>query len=206
MNVKCGINNHILFTTNGVDMEELKVKTWICSDHHFNHKNIIKYQPLQRGGFNSIDEMNDEIIRRHNSVVSPTDIVWFLGDISFGGSKKLVPLIERMNGIKHFVLGNHDGVFKSESVRNQFESIQKYKELKFNDIMLILFHFPIRSWNGGDGGAIHFYGHLHSDIPTQYGRSFEICIDGNDLYPYDLELLVDRVKNFDIIGRTGRSG
>ena len=36
-------------------------------------------------GFNSVDEMNEETIRRFNEVVNPEDTVYILGDIALGG-------------------------------------------------------------------------------------------------------------------------
>lgn len=47
-------------------------KVYFGSDYHFYHQNILKYQPKDRP-FNSIEEMNDEIIKRHNSVIKSTD-------------------------------------------------------------------------------------------------------------------------------------
>jgi len=97
--------------------------SWICSDHHFFHKNIIKYQPLSRGHLTDINAMNEELIEKHNSLVSPEDTCYFLGDLAFGGSKKMLPLLQRMNGIKHYIMGNHCGLFKSSSIRNEFATV-----------------------------------------------------------------------------------
>jgi len=68
-----------------------------------------------------------------------------------------------------------------------------------------MFHFPIRHWNLEENGSVHFFGHLHSDIPRQWGRSYEVCVGGNELYPYHLPTLVDKLKNSDIIGRENRT-
>lgn len=181
-----------------------KPTSWISSDHHLFHKNIIKYQPLSRGHLTSVDEMNEEIIAKHNEKVAFDDTCYFLGDLAFGGSKKLLPLLRRMNGIKHYVMGNHCGCFKSSSIRAEFETVQKYLEVRVNDTFVIMFHFPIRHWNLEENGSVHFFGHLHSDIPAQYGKSFEVCIDGNNLYPYHLPTLIDEVNEEQVIGRPDR--
>ena len=52
---------------------------FFTSDHHFYHSNIIKY--CQRP-FHSVEEMNEEMIRRWNSVVGVDDTVYYLGDFS----------------------------------------------------------------------------------------------------------------------------
>lgn len=79
-------------------------KIYAISDHHFYHCNIIKYG---RDYFDNIEQMNDYIIRSHNATISPDDIVIFLGDFSFKRSE-IKPLLERLNGHKFLVLGNHD--------------------------------------------------------------------------------------------------
>lgn len=178
--------------------------SWICSDHHINHKNIIKYQPLSRGHLNSIDEMNAELVAKHNEYVKPDDDVYMVGDLAFGGSKKLLPVLQQMNGNKHYIMGNHCGVFKSASIRNEFVSVQKYLELRIHDTFVIMFHFPIRHWNLEENGSVHFFGHLHSDVPKQYGKSYEVCVDGNNLYPYHLPTLIDYMNLKDAVGRPDR--
>lgn len=58
--------------------------------------------------FGSLEEMNEQLIENHNSVVAPLDHVIILGDVVMGKRGESLPLIERMNGRKTLVLGNHD--------------------------------------------------------------------------------------------------
>ena len=53
-------------------------KIFITSDWHLNHS-----QPFiwQARGFNSVEEMNSELIRRHNKLVTADDDVYVLGDL-----------------------------------------------------------------------------------------------------------------------------
>jgi calcineurin-like phosphoesterase family protein len=82
---------------------------FFTSDHHFDHANIIKYCNRP---FLSVDEMNEEIVKRWNQVVDANDTVYYLGDFSLGkGSvEKFVP---RLNGEKYLVMGNHDACTSS---------------------------------------------------------------------------------------------
>jgi calcineurin-like phosphoesterase family protein len=80
--------------------------TWFTSDLHFNHVNIMKYGRNEH--FDSLEEMNEMIVENHNSVVAPLDHVIVFGDVVMGKRAEGLPFIERMNGRKTLILGNHD--------------------------------------------------------------------------------------------------
>ncbi len=76
---------------------------WFTSDTHFAHRNVIEFC---KRPFASIEEMDEEIIRRWNERVEPGDRVYHLGDFAFGDHD---PYLSRLNGMKNLVIGNHDG-------------------------------------------------------------------------------------------------
>jgi len=83
---------------------------WWTSDYHFSHANIIKYCGRP---FETVEEMNETIIRKHNERVKPDDTVFFLGDFIFkggneGGVEKYRQFEKRLNGKYIFIKGNHD--------------------------------------------------------------------------------------------------
>lgn len=82
--------------------------TWHTSDWHIGHDRI---RFLANRPFSSVEEMNEEIIRRHNSVVSPVDVVYVHGDVCLGKITETLPLVDRMNGYKILIPGNHDRVW-----------------------------------------------------------------------------------------------
>ncbi len=81
---------------------------WFSSDYHFYHTNILKYCNRP---FETVDEMNEEIIKRHNELVSPHDFVFFLGDLTF--KRGTGELLNRMNGVFTYIYGNHDKNIRS---------------------------------------------------------------------------------------------
>lgn len=78
---------------------------WFTADLHLGHAKICE---MTGRPFASVPEMNEALIQNHNSVVKPDDIVWFLGDVAMGQITGSLPLVDRMNGRKLLVLGNHD--------------------------------------------------------------------------------------------------
>jgi calcineurin-like phosphoesterase family protein len=77
------------------------------SDTHWNHKNIIAYTS-RIDIFTNVNEMNEEMIRRWNSVTAVDDIVYHLGDFAFGSQEVVKKIVSRLNGRIRLILGNHD--------------------------------------------------------------------------------------------------
>ena len=90
---------------------------WFVSDLHFGHRNVISYC---KRPFNSVEEMDVNIIKQWNSQVRSDDVVYFLGD--FGISKRKCldeSLVGSLNGKKIMILGNHDyGFSRLQTGRN----------------------------------------------------------------------------------------
>ena len=83
-------------------------KKFFSSDWHLYHQNIIKYVSRP---FKTTRDMNESIIQRHNNVVGKEDEFWMLGDLCVASPEyvgKISKIVNKMNGRKHIVLGNHD--------------------------------------------------------------------------------------------------
>jgi calcineurin-like phosphoesterase family protein len=72
------------------------------ADLHLGHENMAK-----KRGFSSAAEHDEHIIKMWNSVVAKRDLTYILGDVTMETSK-YYPLLDRLNGRKKVVLGNHD--------------------------------------------------------------------------------------------------
>ena len=146
---------------------------FFISDLHIGHKNVIKFD---KRPFKDIDEMHVELIKRWNSVVEPEDIVYFLGDLSFGRSELTKWFTYSLNGKIYAIAGNHDKI-KDLKGLGRFEDVHEYGteiDIKDEDALesrgsggyqkIILSHYPILSWNKSHYGSIHLHGHTHGSL------------------------------------------
>lgn len=136
---------------------------YFASDHHFGHHNIVSFCARP---FASTAEMNEGLIERHNARVTDDDEVYFLGDVSFGNPKLVIP---RLRGRKHLIIGNHDWDRKNQLHACPFQWIKDVHLLKFDGVEVWLSHYPHLSWPGSRtsadrAGSWHLHGHTHGTL------------------------------------------
>ena len=174
------------------------MQTWITSDLHLSHANILKYCPESRK-FKDKDHMNECIIEIWNATVAPEDTVYLLGDVAFCGPDKALQYLRRLNGTIHLITGNHDRkALKSKPFRNFFASVQDYLELTVEGTKVVLFHYPIHSWNGMYRGSICLHGHCHGNKTGIHGRIKDVGMDTNNCNLYNLDRLVKKMLEVDL--------
>lgn len=165
------------------------MKTWIISDTHFNHANIIKYADRP---FTTKEEMNEELVRRWNETVAPDDVVYHLGDVVFGGKNIKEGILKRLNGYKILRLGNHDDRTTVNQWRSYFDEVYK------DDILLedlALSHYPLNdeemtklSALGLIKGNVH--GHVHNDNGDLDQTKYKcVSVEQTDYRPIDFDLI-----------------
>lgn len=151
------------------------MKVWFTSDLHFGHKAVIKYG---RRPFADVDSMDEYIIHRWNSVVDEKDHVYLLGDVSFRKKTETIRILRRLHGTIFLIKGNHDKL--KGDVLKRFAWVKDYHMLKLAeyglDHMIVLCHYPLRSWDRMHYGIWHAHGHSHGNIPP-YGKSIDVGID-----------------------------
>lgn len=149
------------------------MKTFLIGDTHFWHNNIITFKrnagsPLR--DFSCVEEMNEHIIEKWNSVVGPNDKVYHLGDVAFKNSNSVTSIFPRLNGTKVLIKGNHD-ILKPSVYLQFFKDIRAYHQLD----KILLAHIPVHPeslsrWKG------QIHGHVHSNSladPRYYNVSVE---------------------------------
>ena len=145
------------------------MNTWITSDLHFGHKNIMKFCPESRARFkDDVDYMNEMMIKEWNELIDPNDLTYILGDFAFCNAQKATEIARRLNGTKILVEGNHDRKALNDiSFRKCFKEVHKYLDINYDGTKIILSHFPFLEWDQMHRGSLHFFGHLHGGKTNQ---------------------------------------
>lgn len=158
-------------------------KIWFSADLHFGHKNILKFNPDTRP-WKSVHEMDEALIEQWNKDVSDDDLVFILGDLSFDNVTNTNIILNRLNGSKVLVIGNHDHAnMKDLGFRNKFLmtrdvlNVNLISPLTNKPQKVVMFHFPVFEWDQMHRGAYHLHGHVHGKPTGVPGRIMDVGYD-----------------------------
>ena len=164
------------------------MNVFFTSDTHFGDHRVLSFRPRP---FSSTSEMNEALIKRWNARVTSGDEVWHLGDFAseVTVAQRLLP---RLNGRKHLVTGNID----SRGLRelDSWASVRAYNELTVDGTMLVLCHYPFRTWNRMHRGSVNLHGHSHGRL-APLKRQFDVGVDAHDFQPVLLSELLNNPSN-----------
>ncbi len=148
---------------------------FFIGDTHFAHGNILTFKradgaPLR--DFASIEEHDEHLVAQWNSVVTASDKVYHLGDVAI--NKKGLPILDRLNGHKRLIRGNHD-IYDTSEYLKYFDEI--YGSRVIDNI--IFTHIPIHVDSIARFRA-NVHGHLHSNLVMRtYKESGSILLEDN---------------------------
>lgn len=181
---------------------------FLTSDTHFGHMGVCKF--MQNDGVTKLrpwdnpEDMDEEMVKRWNSVVKPGDKVYHLGDVVI--NRKALKILRRLNGDKVLIKGNHD-IFKLEDYTPYFRDIRGYHVMNG----CILSHIPVHESNLGRFGT-NIHGHLHSNRVMMHDvvdhknghvsyngmkidpRYHCVCVEQTDFTPILFEDVLKRIK------------
>lgn len=168
---------------------------FLTSDPHYWHRNITTFindDGTKMRPWDDVEEMNEALVANHNSVVKPTDKVYFLGDIAF--KSKYLEILHRLNGKKVLIKGNHDNL-KLKDYLPYFYDIRSCHPMD----NFLLTHIPIHPsslsrWKG------NIHGHLHSYRVKKEDGSIDerylcVSVEQTDFKPISFE---DAKKRFNL--------
>ena len=162
---------------------------WISSDHHYFHRNIIRFAGRPHAG---VDEMNQDMLDKHNEVVLENDISILGGDIGFGPIEATNEILAQMNDYKILIIGNHDwehkkAVVKKYAVDEMYMSYFIEVPDAFDNQVLIT-HAPFIATDMLTNDRLcNIYGHIH-EKKIDHPRYINMCVEHQDYRP---RLLVD---------------
>jgi len=152
------------------------------ADTHCYHGNIIKYccRP-----FFDVIEMNETIIANWNRKVQEKDNVYILGDFAICSGDMANELLDRLKGKKYLIRGNHDPYLTHKNFDpSKFEWIKDYAKISDHNRTIVLFHYPIDTWEKKHHGAIHLHGHTHNGEKVSVeGMIYNVGVDVNGFKP-----------------------
>ena len=147
-----------------------KYRTWVYSDPHFSHANILKFagyngdrlRPLW--DVDDIEGMNKDLITWYNELVSDEDRVYILGDVAFN-ARQLNEAVSCLKGRKVLVPGNHEPR-KMRKYFDQFDDVRGYVQGK----NFVMSHVPIHP-DSLDRWGLNIHGHLYDEAVRRDGHT-----------------------------------
>lgn len=197
-------------------MDKIKIqideneKIWFTSDLHFEHKNILKFcnRPYE-----TIKDMNIDLINRWNSVVGDDDIAFILGDVMWFDSRtECKKTLEKLRGKEiHIIPGNHDTIKSFEYLSDRFiihdSCVTCYITTATGINELFLCHFPMATWPHWENNTIHLFGHIHSgplssnavdnpgdDLILKDGKCYDVGADNNNYTPIEIRDIYSKLN------------
>jgi calcineurin-like phosphoesterase family protein len=182
---------------------------FLVSDTHFGHAGVCRFTlpedpTVKLRPWTNPDEMDEAMVKAWNERVRPNDKVYHLGDVVI--NRKALPILERLNGDKVLIRGNHD-IFPDADYSKYFRSLRGYHVMNG----MILSHIPIHEESLGRFG-VNIHGHLHASrvmktVQTTHEfvtkgvrqwidpRYHCVCVEQlPDFAPILLEDVIERIK------------
>lgn len=172
-------------------------KTWVYSDPHYYHNNIVKFENFDGTPVRPWDDatvMTDEMIEWYNELVDEGDRVYILGDVAFSATH-MRNSVSRLKGRKALVKGNHDPNNHRGMYQELFDDIRGYVIMKG----VVMSHIPIHPHCMGRW-QLNIHGHLHNNTikvkenwATEDDRYYNACVERTNFRPKLLdEILHER--------------
>lgn len=173
---------------------------FLTSDLHLGHdKDFV----VQARGFETVEEMSTEIIRRWNERVYPDDDVYVLGDLTLGDVEEGIRLIAKLNGYLHIMRGNHDTDKKVERYLElpNVVSIQYADVLKYGKAVFWMGHYPTITANYDDDKpwakhVVCLFGHTHQEQPFYNNNPYmyNVGMDAHNCTPITIDEIIADIR------------
>lgn len=136
--------------------------------------------------FETVEEMEEELIKRNNKLVKSSDVVFHLGNFSSEDKKKTHEIIRRLKGKHVFLRGGNDRWMK----KNFYLYEIKVEKLSNND-KVVLCSYPLRNWPLSHFNSYHVYANRYIKNEKFFGKTMNVSVECNDYYPFSEEEIID---------------
>lgn len=184
-------------------------KIFFTSDQHFDHTNIIRFCNRP---FKSVEEMNETLIDNWNKKVPEDGIVFILGDFCFGGFPVWESILNRLNGKKYLIKGNHDmkqNIQNEDRLNKMFEWVGFQMLIEVGNRKVYLNHYPFLCYGGsyrvGNGAVYQLFGHVHSGpnnsgldanrLAYLFPYQYDVGVDNNNYTPISWQEVEEKITN-----------
>lgn len=170
---------------------------YIISDTHFNHSRILEFTD-EKGKkireFQDVHEMNEKMIYEWNSTVRDNDHVIHLGDVIFGNPDEYHHILNRLNGQKSLILGNHD--YDASYFKDHFKTIRSSLRFEIDDMTLFFSHYPTvkECFIYDDKKTFNIHGHIHEKKMNDPVYE-NMCVEHLQYRPLNIDILLDYLKH-----------
>ncbi len=164
---------------------------FFTSDTHFGDTRILR---SAKRPFRTIAEHDAALLANWQATVMPADEIWHLGDVAPGySSTALDVLMAQLPGTKHLITGNNDD--ETTRIHPGWASVHDYRELIEDEVLCILCHYALRTWNKIGKGSLDLHGHSHAMLKP-LTRQFDVGVDAWDYTPRTLAFMREARKRW----------
>lgn len=142
---------------------------YYIADLHLGHENIIR---LQGRPFESVEEMDEALVRNWNVTVKGCDTVYIAGDLIYKSAEPEKYLSE-LKGKKVLIKGNHDeGWLKKADPEKYFVKVVDIAVENIENRVVTMCHYPMLEWKnsrkeGSKKLGFLVHGHIHARTDTE---------------------------------------
>ncbi len=189
----------------------MRKKIFSTADWHCYSDSILK---LANRPFDNMEHQIRVLINNYNAIVPPNGVCYFLGDMGDNKGGQLKAVMDKLNGTKILIKGNHDRN-PSSSYMAGFDVVLQSASLMIAKELITLSHYPLLgvfredvsgmknavltdNWYGEsrhisyaihDNGQKHLHGHTHldgSETKVKTLKQWDIGVDGNNFRPVSI--------------------
>lgn len=170
----------------------MNIRKFAIGDLHHNHDSLAQHR-----GFRSSREHDALLKKNWNKVVSPTDTVFILGDVTM--ERANYEFLDELHGRKHVVMGNHD---YPHHVRELLKHVQtvcgSYDITIGKEHNCLLTHIPIHPTMLFNYTA-NIHGHIHESNLGE-NRYINLSADAVNYTPVELTFEESDVEGYLTLG------